>query len=53
MNALLLVLILLLLLGGGGFYMGGPVYGGSALGLVLLVCLVIYLMGGFRGRRGL
>jgi hypothetical protein len=51
MNSILLVLLLVLLLGGGGFYVGGPVYGGSALGLVLLICLIVYLMGGFRGRR--
>jgi hypothetical protein len=51
MNQLLLVIILLILLGGGGFYWGGPMYGGSGLGLVLLICLIIFLMGGFRGRR--
>lgn len=50
MNTLLLVLLVLLLLGGGGFYIGGPVVGGSTLGLILLVCLIIYLTGGFRTR---
>ena len=50
MNPLILIVILLLLFGGGGFYFGGPVYGGSGLGLILLVCLIIYLMGGFRTR---
>jgi hypothetical protein len=50
MNMLLLVLVLLLLLGGGGFYLGGPVFGGSAVGLILLICLIIFLMGGFRTR---
>ena len=48
MNILLLMLVLLLLFGGGGFYFGGPVIGGSGLGLVLLICLVVYLVGGFR-----
>jgi len=48
MNLLLLVVVLLLLFGGGGFYFGGPAIGGSGLGLVLLVCLIVYLMGGFR-----
>ena len=48
MNLIVLVLVLLLLFGGGGFYYGGPVYGGSGIGLILLVCLVIYLFGGFR-----
>ena len=51
MNLLLVVVVLLLLFGGGGFYLGGPAYGGSGIGLILLVCLVIYLMGGFRTRR--
>ena len=50
MNLLLLVVVLLLLFGGGGFYFGGPVIGGSGLGLVLLICLVVYLMGGFRSK---
>ena len=51
MNILLIVVVLLLLFGGGGFYFGGPVVGGSGLGLILLVCLVIYLTGGFRSSR--
>jgi hypothetical protein len=29
-------------------YLGGPAIGGGGFGLILLVCLVIYLMGGFR-----
>ena len=52
MNLLLLVVVLLLLFGGGGFYLGGPVIGGSGLGLILLKCLVIYLAGGFRATKG-
>jgi len=50
MNILLLMVVLLLLFGGGGFYFGGPVIGGSGLGLVLLICLIVYLVGGFRPR---
>lgn len=42
------MVVLLLLFGGGGFYIGGPAIGGSGLGLILLICLVIYLAGGFR-----
>jgi hypothetical protein len=38
------------LFGGGGFYLGGPVIGGSGIGLILLIVLIIYLMGGLRGR---
>ena len=52
MNLLLLVVVLLLLFGGGGFYLGGPVIGGSGLGLILLICLVSYLAGGFRATKG-
>jgi uncharacterized membrane protein YccC len=51
MNILLLMLVLLLLFGGGGFYFGGPVIGGSGIGLVLAICLVVYLLGGFRPRN--
>jgi hypothetical protein len=51
MNMLLLIVVLLLLFGGGGFYFGGPVIGGGGLGLILLICLVIYFMGGFRGSK--
>lgn len=51
MNLLILIIVLILLFGGGGFYIGGPVYGGSGLGLVLLICLIVYLMGGFRTRK--
>jgi hypothetical protein len=48
MNLLLLIVVLLLLFGGGGFYFGGPVIGGSGLGLVLLICLIVFCLGGFR-----
>ena len=51
MNTLLLIVVLLLLFGGGGFYFGGPVIGGSGLGLLLVICLVVFLMGGFRATR--
>lgn len=51
MNPLLLIVILILLFGGGGFYIGGPAYGGGGLGLILLICLVVYLFGGFRTKN--
>jgi hypothetical protein len=51
MNPLLLIVILLLLFGGGGFYFGGPVIGGGGLGLILIICLLVYVMGGFRTKR--
>jgi hypothetical protein len=42
MNRVLLIVVLLLLLGGGGFYLGGPAFGGGGLGLVLLICHVMF-----------
>ena len=51
MNPLLLIIILMLLFGGGGFYIGGPGYGGGGVGLVLLICLVVFLFGGFRTKN--
>ena len=45
------MVVLLLLFGGGGFYLGGPVIGGSGVGLILLICLVLFIMGGFRPRK--
>jgi hypothetical protein len=50
MGLILLILVLFILFGGGGFYFGGPLIGGGGLGLVLLICLIIYLMGGFRSK---
>src|SRR5271165_6747717 len=50
MNLLLLIIVLLLLFGGGGFYFGGPVIGGGGVGLILLICLIVFLMGGFRAK---
>ena len=47
-NLLLLLLVLVLVFGGGGFYFGGPVIGGSGVGLILAICLVAFLLGGFR-----
>src|ERR1035437_9756660 len=49
-NLLLLLVGLLLLCGGGRFYFGGPVIGGSGPGLVLAICIVVYLLGGFLPR---
>jgi hypothetical protein len=52
---LLLVLILLLLLfgGGGGLYWGlGAGWGLGPIGLLVLVVVVVYLLFGYRGRRG-
>ena len=51
MNPLLLIVILLLLFGGGGFYVGGPSGGGGGLGLIILICLIVFLFGGFRSKN--
>jgi hypothetical protein len=50
MNPILLLLVLLLLFGGGGLYFGGPAIGGGGIGLILVIGLIIYFMGGFRTR---
>ena len=47
-NMLLVLLVLLLLFGGGGFYFGGPFIGGSGIALILLMCLAVFVMRGFR-----
>jgi hypothetical protein len=51
MNTLLIIVVLLLLFGGGGFYFGGPVIGGSGLGLILLICLIAWVLGAFRSSK--
>ncbi len=51
MNLILVIVLLLLIFGGGGFYIGGPAIGGGGLGLILIICLIVYLMGGFRNRN--
>ncbi len=50
MNSIILILVLLILFGGGGFYLGGPAFGGGGLGLILLICLIVWMFGGFRTR---
>jgi len=51
MNLLIILLVLLLLFGGGGFYFGGPIIGGSGLGLILLIALIVYMTGGWRTKN--
>jgi len=50
MSTLLIVIVLILLLGGGGGYYGYSRHGGAGLGgvvgLVLVVCLVLWLFDG-------
>lgn len=50
MNLILVLLVLLLLFGGGGFYYGGPAYGGTGIGLIVLLAIIIFVAGGFRNR---
>ena len=51
MNTLSLIVVLLLLFGGGGFFLSGSVIGGSELALIMLICLEIFLTGGFSTRK--
>jgi hypothetical protein len=50
MSTILIIIVLVLLLGGGGGYYGYSRYGGTglggALGLVLIVLVAIWLLGG-------
>ncbi len=52
MSTILIVVVLILLLGGGGGYYGYSRYGGSGLGgvlgLVLVVVLALWLFGGLQ-----
>jgi hypothetical protein len=48
MNLLFFTLGLLLLFGGGGFYLAGPAIGGEVVGMILLIGVIIYWVGGFR-----
>ena len=49
MSTILIIVLLILLLGGGGYY-GHSMYGGAGLGgvlgLVLVVAVVVWLVGG-------
>lgn len=44
MNLLVLVIVPIVLFSDGGLYIGGPAVGGGSLGLVLLICLIVYLV---------
>lgn len=50
MNLVTLLIVFLLLFGGLGLYLGGPVFGGITLGLVLIIAWVLHSMGTFRSR---
>jgi hypothetical protein len=50
MNLLIWGFVLLLVFGGGGIYLAGPAIGGEAIGLILLMSLTIYWVGGFRAK---
>jgi Protein of unknown function (DUF3309) len=55
MGTILIIVLLVLLLGGGGGYYGYRRYGGAgvggALGLVLIILLVLWLVGGLQINR--
>ena len=54
MGTILLIVLLVLLFGGGGGYYAHSLYGGAGLGgvlgLVLIIAIVFWLVGGRRGR---
>jgi hypothetical protein len=50
MKILFFFLLLALLVGGGGFYLGSPMFGGAAIGIILMVSLIFCFAGGFRTR---
>jgi hypothetical protein len=54
MDILIVSIILLLLLGGGGgLYWGmGAGWGIGPIGLIIAVVVVVFLLNGYRGRRG-
>jgi hypothetical protein len=53
MGTILLIVLLILLFGGGGGYYAHSLYGGTGLGgvlgLVLIIVIVVWLVGGRRG----
>jgi len=42
------LLFLALLFVAGGFYLGSPMFGSAAIGIILMACLIFYFAGGFR-----
>jgi hypothetical protein len=42
------LLIVALLFVAGGFYLGSPMFGGGAIGIILMSGLIFYFAGGFR-----
>ena len=52
MSLLIPVTVPLVLFGGGGFYVGGPVVGLGGLGLVLMIVLFFYFLGGPHATKG-
>jgi hypothetical protein len=41
-------LLLAILFVGGGFYLGGAMFSGAAIGIILMAGLLFYFAGGFR-----
>jgi hypothetical protein len=50
MRISIFLLFLAILFVGGGFYLGGAIFSGAALGIILMACLLFYFAGGFRTR---
>ena len=49
---IILIIVVLLLMFGGGYYgyrSYGPAYGGGWIGLILVILLIVWLLGGLHG----
>jgi hypothetical protein len=44
------LVLLALLFVAGGFYLGSPMFGGGAIGIILMASLIFYFAGGFRAK---
>jgi hypothetical protein len=50
---IILIIVLLLFGGGGGIYWGmGTGWGIGPIGLIIAVVVIVFLLNGYRGRRG-
>ena len=34
----------------GGYFLGSPMFGSAAIGIILMACLIFYFAGGFRAK---
>jgi hypothetical protein len=48
MNVPTFLVLLAFIFLGGGWYLGGPMFGAGAIGIILMACLIFYFAGGLR-----